>query len=369
MITIDIRPLQDHERSGVGYYTAHIMNGLIARAQQRYALFGNAAHIADVDTPFGLSTEKRFFRIPNKILNALWACPHYPPIENLIPETELTYLPNLNFFASNKPYIVTVHDLSFAHFPEFFSPKQRLWHMAVRPKKLLRRATHIVAVSEHTKNDIIETYHIEATRITVVYPATDETFFPQSLDVIAAMREKYHLPEKYILFLGTIEPRKNISGLIDAYEKSHTNTDLVIAGGKAWQSNKIFDRIAMSSKQTSIHLLGYVEEYDRPALYSGARSFVYPSFYEGFGMPVLEAMACGTPVIASHTSSLGEVVGNAGLLINPHRSDELATALHVLTSDHSLHQKLSTQSLVQAKKFSWEKSAETLEKLFKKWTR
>ena len=366
MITLDIRPLQDRTRSGVGYYTAHIIKTLAERARHQYALFGNSATIANNDTPCGPSTEKRFFRIPNKLLNCAWSTIRYPVLENLIPETTLSYLPNINFFASYKPYIVTVHDLSFEHFPEFFSPKQRLWHTAVRPKKLLTEATHIVAVSKHTKHDIIETYHIDPSRITVAYPAADKTFFPQSENATADIRKKYDLPEKFILSLGTNEPRKNISGIVDAYEKTDTNADLVIAGGAGWRSKKLFEQIIASPKQKSIHVLGYIDEVDRPALYTSAHAFVYPSFYEGFGMPVLEAMACGTPVIASHTSSIGEVVADAGLLINPHRTNELIFALNTITNDDILHKKFATTSLNKSKKFSWEKSAEILESLFQK---
>ncbi|HTM68619.1 MAG TPA: glycosyltransferase family 1 protein [Candidatus Binatia bacterium] len=365
-VIADIRPLLDPRRSGVGTYTAEMVRALAARGAHEYVLWSNGSRAvppADLPAP-SAKVSHRFTRRPNRLLNASFALLGAPAVESLAGGGDLVYLPNLNFVATRLPLVVTVHDLSFVRFPRFFSAKQRLWHAAVGADRLLRRAAAVVAVSEHTKADVVETYGVPAERVTVASPGVSAAFSPRPGTEIAALRAKLGLHSPYFLFLGSLEPRKNITGLIDAYDRVAGGHDLVIAGGKGWLYRDIFRRAAASPKRDRIRFIGYVEGADKPALYAGASALVYPSFYEGFGMPPLEAMACGTPVVASHASSLGEVVGDAGLLVDPYSPADIAAAMTAVVGDGRLAAELRRRGLERAKRFTWDASAAALEKAF-----
>lgn len=370
-IIIDIRPMLESQRSGVANYAACLLDALTERPSspdRDYALFCNAwkRPLPPDLPPAAAHLEYRFSHYPNRLLNAGFACLGRPLIEDLAGGADLVYLPNLNFVATKKPLIVTVHDLSFARFPEFFSAKQRLWHAAVGPRRLLRRAAAVVAVSEHTKRDIVETYGLSTEKISVISPGVGAEYRPADAASIAAVREKYGLKNGYFLYLATLEPRKNVIGLIAAFETLEGETELVLAGGKGWLYKDIFRRAAASPARERIRFLDYVGEADKPALYSAATALAYPSFYEGFGLPPLEAMACGTPVVASHATSLGEVVGDAGILVDPHDITALADGLREVRDDGALRAELSRRGMERAKMFTWEKSAEKLDELFRK---
>ncbi len=365
-IAIDIRPLLERNRAGVPTYAAEITHALAASGTHEYALFLNAARLA---VPADVPAESRrishqFFSYPNRLLNSGFAFLRTPTIEQLVGDIDAVYLPNLNFVATEKPTIVTVHDLSFVRYPRFFTPKQRLWHSLVGAKRTLERAAAIVAVSEHTKRDIVETFGISEQKIHVVSPGVGTQFKPQSQSEVERVRTKYSLPERFFLYLGALEPRKNIGAIIAAHERAATDADLVIAGGKGWLYDTIFRRAAASKKSDHIRFTGYVDEADKPGLYAAALAFVYPSFYEGFGMPPAEAMAVGTPVIASHATSLGEVIGDAGLLVDPYDHSALATAMDIVTKEPSLVDVLQKKGFAQSKKYTWENAAAQLEIIF-----
>ncbi len=365
-IAIDIRPLLERNRAGVPTYTAEMTRALAISGEHEYALFLNAAGLTvPADIPSVSSrVSHHFSRYPNRLLNSGFAFLRAPKLEQLVGDVDAVYLPNLNFVATKKPTVVTVHDLSFVRYPRFFTPKQRLWHALVGAKKTLAGAAAIVAVSEHTKCDIIETFGISETRIHTVSPGVDARYAPQSQEEIERVRAKYSLPEKFFLYLGALEPRKNINAIIAAHEQACTDADFVIAGGKGWLYEKIFSRAAASKKRDRIRFIGYVDEVDKPGLYAAALSFVYPSFYEGFGMPPAEAMAVGTPVIASHATSLAEIVGDAGLLVDPYDHSELAAAMDAIAEQPTLAAHLRTKGFERAKKFTWESSAKKLADIF-----
>ena len=364
-VAIDIRPLLEAERSGVATYTSHLLTALCQRENNDYALFCNARNRA---LPSDIPKESNrvshaFTRYPNKLLNLSFAA-GYPLIENLVGGADITYLPNINFIATKKPLVVTVHDLSFIRYPQFFSVKQRLWHAAIRPKLLLSKAAAVIAVSEHTKEDIMETYGLPGEKIHVVNPAASPGLEPASQEQQKKVREHYKLPESYFLALSALEPRKNLLSIIHAFEKLPEDTHLAIAGGSGWLNKELFAAASSSPTRERITFLGHIPEYDKAALYSGAMAFVYPSFYEGFGIPPLEAMTCGTPVITSLGSSLGEVVGDAGVLIDPYKPDELHDAMQSMLTDESLRAELIARGKKQASTFTWDKSASRLEDVF-----
>jgi glycosyltransferase involved in cell wall biosynthesis len=364
-VAIDIRPLLEERRGGVSIYAAETVRALAARAAHRYALFSNARRAVPADVPpESADVTHRFSRYPNRLFNASLAFFGRPKVETLTGDVDCVWLPNLNFVATDKPLAVTVHDLSFIRHPRFFSAKQRLWHRLVDAGRTLRRADAVVAVSAHTKADVIETFGIPAERIHVAHPAADARFRHQSPGEIAHVRAMHRLPERFFLYLGALEPRKNIVGIIDAFDRLSGDEELVIAGGGGWLNGDIFRRAAASPRAAKIRFLGYVDEADKPGLYAASLALVYPSFYEGFGMPPLEAMAVGTPVIASHVTSLGEVVGDAGLLVDPYVVGEIAAAMSALASEPELASTLRKRGFARAKRFTWDESAARLERIF-----
>ena len=261
------------------------------------------------------------------------------------------------------PSVVTIHDLSPFLFPQTFRRVNRIYtRWAIRVS--CRRAAHLLAVSEFTKREIVRWMRVPPERISVTYDACDERFAPPAAAELAAFRRAKGLPERFILFLGTLEPRKNIPQLLDAYAMIARSVDapLVIAGSKGWLYEPILARAEQLGLGDKLHFAGYVEQSEQHLWYAAATVFAFPSLYEGFGMPPLEAMACGTPVVASDSSSLPEVIGDAGLLVPTGDAEALADSLHRVLNDSALHAELRARGLQQARRFSWDTTAErTLE--------
>lgn len=257
---------------------------------------------------------------------------------------------------------MVIHDLSFELYPEFFTFKKRLWHKLINPRQLCQQADTVIAISQNTKNDVMKLYDIKEEKIKVIYQGINEMFFkPISDETKEKIKNKYNLPNNYIFYLGNLEPRKNVESLILAFEKiKDESVNLVIAGGEAWKYKKIYKLWQNSPAKKRIKFSGYVDAVDKPALYSLAKIFVYPSIYEGFGLPPLEAMACGTPVITSFNSSLVEAVGDAGLLIDPNNINELTNIIDQLLMDQKLQNVLKEKGLKQSQKFRWQSSAEEI---------
>jgi glycosyltransferase involved in cell wall biosynthesis len=253
--------------------------------------------------------------------------------------------------------VVTVHDLGYLHFPEAHPDKERRY-LDWSTRYSAKRAAQIMADSLATQHDLTKYYGIDPAKIQVVYPGSDENLQPvRNVDKLASVRQKYNLPETYLLFLGTLQPRKNIARLVQAFDrwrKVSSHPDMVLAlGGKAgW----LFDPTRIEGVE-NVQILGYIADEDIAALYSGAVGFVFPSLYEGFGFPVLEAMRCGTPVLCSDTSSLPELVGEAALLVNPLEVDSIAEGIRQLVEDESLRRQLIEKGKQQVSKFTWKQAA------------
>jgi glycosyltransferase involved in cell wall biosynthesis len=264
--------------------------------------------------------------------------------------------------------IVVIHDLSFIHFPQF-TQKKNLKFTPKLTERSVRRASHIITVSENSKKEIVDYYKIPESMVSVIYNAIDhKDFYPRGGSEIKKVIKKYNLPERYIHIHGTIEPRKNIEGLLNAYamlgRELQENYGLVISGGKGWNDESIYKLIdELKAAGHNIVLPGYIETGDLPAIYSGASLFVLPSFYEGFGVPPLEAMACGVPVIVSDNSSLPEVVGDAAIKIKAGDTEGLAKQMQRVFEDDKLAGRLRKHGLTQAAKFSWDESAARLVEL------
>jgi glycosyltransferase involved in cell wall biosynthesis len=258
--------------------------------------------------------------------------------------------------------VVTVHDLSFLRFPHAFRRANRAY-LSAFTKLSARRASRVIVGAESTRRDVIELCDVRPERVvTVPYGVTD-AFTPGSAGEAAEFRRRKGLPEEFILFLGTLEPRKNIGRLIDAYaalrerEAPRAVPKLVIAGGKGWFYESLFAQVASLGLGDDVLFTGYVPGDELVLWYRAALMFVFPSLFEGFGLPVLEAMACGAPTITSNVSSLPEVAGDAALLMDPYDTESLVSAMKRLLHEPELRARLSQAGPQQAKQFPWSRTA------------
>lgn len=340
-----------------------------------YVLFFNSAKKPNFD----FSVFKKFsnvqiksLKIPNKLLNFSFWYLGWPHIDKLVGGADAVFLPNIIFYGVSKKtkLILTVHDLSFERYPETLSLKRRLWHAFINPKKMCQRADKIIAVSNSTKNDIISLYKIKSEKVIMIYSAVDDKFTQIDRNdlKLLSVKEKYKLPYKFILYLGTIEPRKNITGVIRAFDQlqkeAHRNDDkevqkyaLVIAGASGWKQEEIYREIHNATFVKHIQVTRFVEEEDKEYFLNLASLFVYPSFFEGFGFPPLEAIKCGIPIITSNNSSLPEIVGDGGILVDPDKPDEIFRAMKEILKNRELKEKLIQKGLKRSKEFDWKKTA------------
>jgi glycosyltransferase involved in cell wall biosynthesis len=257
--------------------------------------------------------------------------------------------------------IVTVHDLSYLRLPNCFKPAL-LNYLVDNVPRAVSRADWVLADSMSTRRDVIELLKVPEDKVSVLYPGVESRFRPiTDARTLADIRQKYGLPERYILSVGTIQPRKNYERLVQAFSMLEAqDASLVIVGGKGWLYERLFQQVQDLELRDRVCFAGYVKDVDLPVVYNLAYAFVFPSLYEGFGIPPLEAMACGVPVIAADNSSLPEVVGDAGLLIDAQDTEALAHALSQLLDDSALCQRLVDRGLARAKQFTWERAAHTL---------
>jgi glycosyltransferase involved in cell wall biosynthesis len=262
-------------------------------------------------------------------------------------------------FACPVPGIVTVHDLAFIRFPHTFRSYNRTY-LDFATRLSVRRAARVLAVSEHTKHEVVGLLGVPPERVVVTPNAARAHFRPPDAATLAQFRARKELPEQFVLYVGTLEPRKNLTTLLDAYSQvvRSSNAPLIVGGGKGWLYDAVFERLEALGLRDRVHFVGYLDEEDLPLWYAAATVFVFPSLYEGFGMPPLEAMACGTPVVTSNTTSLPEVVGDAGLMVSPRDADALAEALLRMLRDADLRAELRARGLQRARAFSWRASAE-----------
>jgi glycosyltransferase involved in cell wall biosynthesis len=350
-----------HRRAGLGRYAEDLARALIATDPERYALFYNRER--------GIEPLAGLERIPARTM-ALGYKPWRMLVwlgqlarvgfDRLLPGAELFHatehlLPHLR----HVPTVLTVHDLIFRHLPAHHKPLNR-WYLNLTMPLYCRRATHIIVISECTRRDLVAAYGLPPDKVTVVYEAADPRFRPQPPDAVTGVRARYGLPERYLLFVGTIEPRKNLTRLLRAFEVVRADglaDGLVIVGRRGWLYDDFFATLERSPARDAVFFPGYVPDEDLPALYAGAQALVLPSLYEGFGLPTLEAMACGTPVACSDTSSLPEVTGDAALHFDPREVGAMTDALRRLLGDADLRAVLRGRGLERVVGFSWERVA------------
>ena len=260
--------------------------------------------------------------------------------------------------------VVSIHDIVYAHFPSYFSPRDRLVLSTLVPLSA-RQAKAVITLSQCTRRDLLERYKLPADKVFVVPLAAGPEFHPvvdkKQLELV---KQRYGISEHFILAVGNLQPRKNLSRLIEAYARLRAQLDgnaipkLVIVGRAKWRASDLFDQALSRGLQSVIMFTGYVSDEELALLYGAADLFVYPTLYEGFGLPPLEAMACGTPVICSDTSSLPEVVGDAAITVDPTSVEELTVEMKRVLTDANLRNWLSEAGLRQAAKFSWRETAQ-----------
>ncbi len=352
--------------AGIGRYTRGLIGALPALDRENsYRLFVAGRGVRGA-VPAGPNFSARWLPLTDRETSLLWQRLRLPvPIELFLGKLDLFHSPDfvLPPVLSGRK-VLTVHDLSFLRVPECAHPVLRRYLLDVVPRSV-RRADLVLADSHSTRHDVIELLAVPPERVRVVYAGVEDRFRPVGEPgELDAVRLQYRLERPFILGLGTLEPRKNFTGLIEAYaalrERRRLPHDLVIVGGKGWLYEPIFERVESLGLGDRVRFLGHVPDADLPALYSLAACFAYPSFYEGFGIPVLEAMACGTPVVTARTSSLPEVAGEAAVYVDPYNTESLVEGLDRALHDEALRATLREGGRERAQSFTWERAGREL---------
>ncbi|MBI5094187.1 MAG: glycosyltransferase family 4 protein [Candidatus Hydrogenedentes bacterium] len=358
-----LNALQAGNKSGTGHYSAQLARWLPGMADdvEMKVLWPKDAPIPD-----GAPNPDRDFLLQDtRVLFKRLLLDHFG-VRRMCDrlEADLVHFPaSVGNQLGPDTMIVTIHDLSFMRHAAWFRQDRAMYYQATigRSAKLARR---IIADSHCAASDLKEKLGVPEERIDVIPLGVDEAFRPAPESVQAFVRERYRVPARFFLYVGTVEPRKNLERLIEAWSRIARDcpVDLVIAGRDGWKVGPIHAAAKKSPYAERIHFVGFVDRSDLPALYSAAEAFVWPSLWEGFGLPPLEAMACGVPVLTSNVSSLPEVVGGDALLIDPHDVRAIADGMSRLVNDLPYRDTLITGGLSRAAQFTWQRTAElTLE--------
>jgi glycosyltransferase involved in cell wall biosynthesis len=361
-----------HQTAGIGRRTREMVRALAdLKAGHNYRLFVQEARRDDLPPSPGDGFTWHPTRISELSIARMWQRVRLPlplvtwwtgPLDLYhSPDFVLPPLP------PGLPGLLTVHDLSFVRTPEVTMPGMHRYLGQGVPRSVAR-ARHVIAVSECTKNDLIELYGTPSDKASVIYGGVQAEFQPvEDKEQKDAVRRRYGLgKEPFILTVGTLQPRKNHLRLVQAFARLKTDHRLVIAGGAGWEYEAVPAEVVRLGLEQRVLFPGFVSDADLPALYSAADLFAYPSLYEGFGLPLLEAMACGTPVVAADASSLPEVVGEAGTLADPLNVDALAGAMQRMLDDEALRKSKIQEGRARAATFTWERAGGQLLALYER---
>lgn len=345
------------QRAGIGTYTAHLLAALLAsNPEDDYLLYSNRP-LDELEPALNHAG-----RVPGYLPQSRWLWMQLM-LPRLIEHTQPDVCHYTNASAplwQSKPFVLTIHDASLFLYSQYH-PRSRLLAIRALLPMLARRAAAVITVSEHARTDLIRTLHLPTHKLHVIYEAPAPHFQPVTDErQLAALRQRYHLPEQFLFYAGALEPRKNLHRLILALgqvRQQGCDIRLVLAGPSGWQMGGFQQLIMRQGLETAVQYLGYVPTTALPGLYSLATVFTFPSLYEGFGLPPLEAMACGTPVLTSRTSAMAEICSDAACLVDPYNVDEIADCLHRLLSDGAWRAELSQRGRQRARLFSWEQAA------------
>lgn len=368
IIGLDISVLNDPNRTGIGVYTHELIKALLEiDREDQFILFGIATlssydYLKSLDLTKYQNVETKIYKWPAKFFRRsflLWQRLEWPKIEQFIGSVDIFHSFNWYFPPqSSGKRVATVFDMTSVSHPE--------WHQGntsqldeLRFERISKKADFVIAISESAKEDFLK--FSPESKVEVVYPGVGKNFTDKGNSRDQEILGKYGIKPGFLLSVATLEPRKNLEGLIKAYSAQQLASCLVLVGGAGWRSEELRK---LTQENPNIVLTGFVPEEDLPALYREADCFVYPSFYEGFGIPVLEALKSGTPVVCSNTSSLPEVGGDAVIYVDPYSLESIRHGLEGI-KNKELRIKLKNQGLKQAEKFSWEKSAQKLFSLYR----
>ena len=368
MIYIDISAAV-HSKAGLGRYSERLAGALLARRPERYALFYNQGAGGRFPASLPAGAPRRSVRWGYKPWRMAVLLGQMAGVgfDRLVPGVELFHsTEHLLLPLRRAPTVLTVHDLIYKRFPEYHK-SLNYWYLNRAMPLYCARAAAIVAVSEATRRDLVQFYGVDPAKVTVVYEAAATHFQPAPLARIAAVRDSYHLPPRFLIHLSTIEPRKNLMRLLDAFQilrRSFPDLHLLLAGGRGWLDDDFFARIAAEGLGEVVRPLGWVPDEDLPAIIGAAALAVQPSLYEGFGLPILEHMACGQVVAASDSSSHPEVGGAAAAYFDPTDSEQMAAVIVRLLSDGDEYARRRELGLAQAARFSWDRAASETEAIY-----
>lgn len=358
-LTLDCRMI---EHAGIGTYVGSLLDGLLDTAWGwEFVLLGSPQKLASFNRGAGVTV--RSLEAPIYGVQEQWTLP------SRIGKTDLFHAPHYNvpvFFGGR--LVVTIHDLLHLAFPEFL-PNRSAWAYARTMLKLAtRKARKIIAISEHTRQDLVRRLGVPERKVQVIYEAAPPMYAePISPEFLASTRRNFDLPERFILYVGALKQHKNLERLLEAHAALHAKgwkEPLVLVGHFDWKAVRLMAKLKQAIQEGRARYLGELPKSNLPALYRLATLFVFPSLYEGFGLPPLEAMASGTPVAVARATSLPEVVGEAGLTFDPYSVSEMADAMEKLLSSDGLRARLSQAGREQSARFSWARCAEQTLRLY-----
>ena len=372
-IAVEIQPaLEDH--TGVGWYVYELLKNIDKSEMEITGNYFNFMNRHDYNKPLlnlGLRYDKLKY-IPYKIYKILTEKYNVP--YNLFFRKKIDIFHFTRYILPNNikgKVILNIYDLVFEKHIETMESKNRE-NFKRSFYKSVERADQIITISESSKNELIEILKVPENKIHIVHPGIDfQKFNNRDIVITKKVISKYSLPKDYILYLGTLEPRKNVENIIRAYanlkKSGEIKENLVLAGKKGWLFYEIFDLIKSLDLEDEVILTGYIDECEKPVIYQNAKLFIFPSLYEGFGMPILEAMAAGIPVITSNVSAMPEVAGDAAILVNPLDCKEISGAILKILKSNELSNVLVNKGFEQCKKFTWSNSANKLVEIYKKY--
>jgi len=348
-------------KAGLGRYAATLARHLSPLLGERLAFFYNrAGGVGALDLPRAHPTRQVHLGYKPWRLAVWLGQMAGVGFDRLLPQAELYHATeHLLLPLRQAPTVLTVHDLIYHLLPQHHK-RLNYWFLNAAMPLFCRRASALITISENSKRDLVRLYGVAPAKVHVIYEAAAPHFQPQPPERIAAARARYRLPAQYLLTVGTIEPRKNLERLLDALlilRRGGLDAHLVIVGSKGWLTEGFFAKLESLPQREAVHLPGYVADEDLPAVYAGARLTVLASVYEGFGLPVLEGMACGSPVVCSQTASLPELASTAACYFDPMNVEDMAQALQQVWQDAAQQEAMRLAGLARAAQFSWARTA------------